>query len=215
MMNTTSTRAGLAGAISAGLALGLTELIAGITELVPSAIASVGSIVIDLSPRFVKEFAINVFGTADKGALAIGTAIVGVLVGWFVGRAARTRPWVAWVAFGAFALVGILAAADGFGGNLFVTIVAISASALAGVLALRYMLNTVETPTDGLSSSPSRRRFIAQAAGMGTLAAVAGLGGRRLIIARSEEVRQSVALPVADLTVPAPRPKPSLPASPT
>ena len=199
-MNTT-TRAGLAGAISAGLALGLTELVAGITELVPSAIASVGSVVIDISPRFVKELAISVFGTADKGALAIGTAVIGVIVGWIVGRAATKRRWVAWVAFGLFALVGIAAAADGVGANLPLTAVAISASALAGVTMLRRMLDTNESPTDGLAGNPSRRRFITQAAGAGAAAAVAGLGGRQLIIARSEEVRQSVALPDADLTV--------------
>ncbi len=206
MMNTTNSRAGLAGAISAGLALGLTELVAGITSLVPSAIASVGSVVIDISPRFVKEFAIAVFGTADKGALAIGTAIVGVLVGWFVGRMAKDRPWVAWAAFGMFAVIGIAAAADGVGANLPLTVVAIAASALAGVMVLRYMLSADEVPTDGLSTNPSRRRFLGQAAGAGAAAAVAGLGGRPLIIARSEEVRQSVSLPVADLTLPAPPP---------
>ena len=140
MLHAARTRAGLAGAISAGLALGLTELIAGITELVPSAIASVGGVVIDLSPRFVKELAISIFGTADKGALAIGTAVIGVLVGWFVGRAAQNRPWVAWAAFGAFALIGIAAASDSFGGNLPLTIVAISGSALAGVLTLVFLL---------------------------------------------------------------------------
>ncbi len=131
MLYAANTRAGLAGTISAGLALGLTELIAGLTELVPSAISSVGSVVIDLSPRFVKELAISIFGTADKGALAIGTVIIGLLIGWFVGRAALNRPWVAWAAFGAFALIGILTAADGFGGNLPLTVVAISGSALA------------------------------------------------------------------------------------
>ena len=207
MLNATTSRAGLAGAVSAGLALGLTELIAGITSLVPSAIASVGSVVIDLSPRFVKELAISIFGTADKGALAIGTAILGVLIGWFVGRAALTRPVVAWAAFGGFAIVGILAAADGFGGNLPLTIIAISGSALVGLLVLRYMLNPNESPTDGLATDPTRRRFITQAAGAGTVAAVAGLGGRQLIIARSEEVRQAVSIPVADLTLPAPPPE--------
>ena len=170
MLYATKSRAGLAGAVSAGLALGLTELIAGITSLVPSAIASVGSVVIDLSPRFVKELAIALFGTADKGALAIGTAILGVLIGWFVGRAALTRPAVAWTAFGGFAIIGILAAADGFGGNLPLTVIAIAGSALAGVLVLRYMLNPNETPTDGLAADPARRKLLTQAAGVGTVA---------------------------------------------
>jgi len=205
MIDTTTTRAGFAGAVSAGLALGLTELVAGITELVPSAIASVGGVVIDISPRFVKELAISIFGTADKGVLAIGTAVVGVLIGWFVGRATLRRPWVAWAAFGAFALLGILAAADGVGGNLPLTILAISGAALIGALALRSMLR--ESPTDGLAANDSRRRFLTQAAGAGVAAAIAGLGGRQLIIARSEEVRQSVTLPAADLSVPMPPPE--------
>ncbi|MDJ0496360.1 MAG: molybdopterin-dependent oxidoreductase [Acidimicrobiia bacterium] len=207
MLNATKSSAGLAGAVSAGLALGLTELIAGLTPLVPSAIASVGSVVIDLSPRFVKELAISLFGTADKGALAIGTVIIGVMIGWFVGQAALTRPAVPWAAFGGFAVIGILAAADGFGGNLALTVIAISGSALAGVLVLRYMLNMNEAPTDGLASDPARRKLLAQAAGVGAVAAVAGLGGRQLIIARSEEVRQAVAIPTADITVPAPPPE--------
>jgi DMSO/TMAO reductase YedYZ molybdopterin-dependent catalytic subunit len=209
MSNTTisENQAGIAGAVSAGVALGLTELIAGITPLVPSAIASVGSVVIDISPRFVKELAINVFGTADKGALAIGTAILGVLIGGLIGRASRTRPWVPWVAFGVFALVGIAAAVDGVDISVPLTVVAILGSALAGVFTLQAMTNVVETPTDGLAANPQRRRFLAQAAGAGTVAAVAGLGGRQLIIARSEEVRQAVALPVADLTVPTPPPE--------
>jgi DMSO/TMAO reductase YedYZ molybdopterin-dependent catalytic subunit len=205
-METTNTRAGFAGVVSAGLALGLTELIAGITSLVPSAIASVGGVIIDMSPRFVKEFAVSVFGTADKGALAIGTAIISLVIGWFIGRGAAKRPWIGWAAFGLFALLGIAAAKDGVGGNFPLTIVAIAAAALAGALVLRFMIGT-EAPTDGLAANSSRRQFIAQAAGVGAVAAVAGLGGRRLIIARSEQVRESVALPVADLTVPAPPPE--------
>ncbi|MDJ0924300.1 MAG: molybdopterin-dependent oxidoreductase [Acidimicrobiia bacterium] len=202
------TRAGFAGAIAAGSALALTELIAGITERVPSAIAAVGGIVIDSSPRFVKEFAISVFGTADKGALAIGTVIVSLLIGWFVGRASVRRPWVALVAFGAFALLGIVASLGEPQISPVLTIVAIAGSAAAGLGVLRLLLREVpESPTDALATDPQRRQFLLKAAGLGTVATVAGLGGRRLIIARSEEARQSVALPVAELTLPAPPPE--------
>ena len=205
-MKTTSTRAGFAGVVSAGLALGLTELIAGITSLVPSAIASVGGVVIDSSPLFVKEFAVSVFGTADKGALAIGTAIISLVIGWFIGQIAARRPWVGWAAFGVFAILGIAAARGGVGANFPLTVIAIAASSLAGALVLRYMNGRSETPTDGVAENSSRRQFLTQAAGVGAVAALAGLGGRRLIIARSEQVRESVSLPVADLTVPAPAP---------
>ena len=74
-------RAGWAGAAAAGLALGLAELAAGVFESIPSAVAAVGSFVVDWSPSFVKRFAIEVFGTADKGALAVGTTIIALVIG--------------------------------------------------------------------------------------------------------------------------------------
>ncbi len=104
-----------------------------------------------------------------------------------------------------FAVLGILAARGEVGANLPLTITAIAASAVVGALVLQFMIGG-ETPTDGIADDISRRRFLAQAAGAGAVAAVAGLGGRRLIIDRSETIRQSVSLPVADLTVPAPPP---------
>lgn len=201
------TRAGIAGAVAAGLSLGMTEFVAGITEKVPSAIAAVGGIVIDSSPRFIKELAISLFGTADKGALAIGTVLVGALIGWFVGRAARTRRWLPWAAFGLFALLGGAAALGEVQISPPLTVVTIAGAAGLGAYVLLAMLRSTELPTDGLAANPQRRQFLAQAAGLGTVAAVAGLGGRQLIINRSEEVRQSVSLPVADLTVPVPPPE--------
>jgi hypothetical protein len=208
-MATTATspaRAGIAGAVSAGLAFGITELMAGFTDKVPSAIAAVGGFVIDWSPRFVKETAITFFGTADKGALAIGTVIVGVVAGWFVGVASRTRRWLPWAAFGAFGVAGIWASLTQTAISPLLTVVTIGFAAAAGAYALEMMLRQAETPTDGVITDPQRRRFLTQAAGLGAFAAIAGVGGRRLIIARSERVRQDVALPVADSTVPAPPP---------
>ncbi len=206
-MTISPSRAGLAGAISVGVAFGITELIAGLTDRVPSAIAAVGGVIVDSSPRFVKEFAIAVFGTADKGALAIGTVIVGLIIGWLIGRAAPRRPWLPVAAFGLFAVIGILAALSEPLINPGLTVLAILFAAGAGLASLRLLLRDEETPADALAADPQRRQFIAKAAGLGTVAAVAGLGGRRLIIARSEEVRQSVALPVAELTVPTPPPE--------
>ncbi len=135
--NVSPNRAGVAGAISAGLALGLTELVAGLTERVPSAVAAAGGLVIDWPPRGMKELAISIFGTADKGALAIGTVIIGVLVGWFVGRASTKRAWLPWAAFGAFAVVGIAASLTEIQISPPLTILTIAAAAGIGVATLR------------------------------------------------------------------------------
>lgn len=201
---TSPTRAGIAGSVAAGLAFGITELMAGLTDKVPSAIAAVGGFLIDWSPRFVKETTISIFGTADKGALAIGTIIVGVVAGWIIGGASRTRNWLPWTAFGAFAVVGIWASLTQISISPALTVATILLAAVAGAYVLQMMLRQTETPTDGVATDPQRRRFLTQAAGLGAVAAVAGVGGRRLIIARSERIRQDVTLPVADSTVPTP-----------
>ena len=69
-------RSGWAGVAGVAVGLGLTELFAGYSTSVPSAISAIGSTVIDLSPPWLKDFAIAAFGTADKAVLAI--CIVGV-----------------------------------------------------------------------------------------------------------------------------------------
>ncbi len=197
--------AGWAGAASAGLALGLTELFAGLIEDVPSAIASIGSVIVERSPRFIVEMAISLFGTADKGALAIGTAIAVVFLGIWVGRAAVRRAWVPPVAFLGAGAVGAVAALDQPGATAAPTIVFITLAALAGVWVLRRLLRvtvTPELPTDSLAIDASRRRFIAGVAGTGAAAMVAGFGGRSLILRRSEQVRSSVVIPTLDAVQP-------------
>jgi DMSO/TMAO reductase YedYZ molybdopterin-dependent catalytic subunit len=205
-------RAGLAGASAAGLALGLTEFAAGIFDRVPSAISAVGAIVVDWSPGFVERFAIDVFGTADKGALAIGTVVIGVLAGFFIGRAALRRPAVAAVAFAMFGIVGITA---GFNEPLVSgvgTVIVVALSALVGWMVLRASVGLLtaaepETPTDGVPADPGRRRFAAVVAGAGAAGLVGGYVGRNMIIDRSERVREATGLPLPDTQVGAPGPE--------
>jgi DMSO/TMAO reductase YedYZ molybdopterin-dependent catalytic subunit len=199
--------AAFAGTVSAGLALGLTELAAGLTDRVPSSIAAVGGFVIDWSPRFVKEFAINVFGTADKGALAIGTAIVALVVGALVGILSRTHRWVAPAAFGLFGLAGLGATSTEVRFSFFPTLLALLIAVGTGMVVLWVLLyRTVETPTDGIPDNVGRRVFIGSVAAAGLAALAAGVGGRRLIINRSEQVRENAVLPSPPVTVPPPGP---------
>ena len=185
--------------MSAGLALGLTELAAGLTDKVPSAVSAVGSWVIDHVPAGVKDFAIQVFGTADKAALGLGTVLVGLGLGYLVGRAAWRRRWVGWVAFAGFAVVGVAAAFGEPSYEPIATVLAIAAAAVIGGLVLDRLLDGLEreteTPTDGLAGDGDRRRFLAGVAGVGAIAAVSGVVGRSLVIRRSEDVRDAIALP--------------------
>ena len=199
-------KAGLAGAAAAGLALGLTELIAGLFDRVPSALSAVGGIVVDRTPGFVERFAIQVFGTADKGALAIGTVVVGVIAGYVIGKLAWSRPRAADVGFGLFALVGLVATL----GEPLITpvgaVVSVLVSAAAAWLLLRGILGLlhapeVETPTDGLPADAGRRRFATTIAGAGAVGLFGGFAGRKLIIDRSERVREATGLPVPESPV--------------
>ncbi len=203
-------RAALSGAVAAGLALGLTELAAGLTESVPSALSSVGGYVVDSAPPVVKDTAITVFGTADKGALAIGTVIIAVLIGAVIGPWAARRRWVGVAAFSGFALVGIAAAFSQPSYGAVATVITIAGAALAGwwcldrLLAMLRKPPPMETPTDRSPGDDGRRRFMWTVGGIGIGAALSGVVGRSLIISRSEEVRGAMELPAATETVPPP-----------
>ncbi|OFW66911.1 MAG: hypothetical protein A2Z12_01060 [Actinobacteria bacterium RBG_16_68_21] len=175
--------AGVAGAIAAGVALGVGELFAGLFDSVPSPMAAVGGRIIDAAPPFLKDFAIAVFGTSDKLALAIGTAVVGVIVGWVAGILALRRPIVGPIVFGLFALVGIGA---GLGEPMAVGWAVIGATLTAAVLGLVVLdvllrpLRAGEQPTDALPTDAARRRFLRMAFAGGAAAVVAGAVGRTL-----------------------------------
>ncbi|NIR34515.1 MAG: oxidoreductase, partial [Actinobacteria bacterium] len=65
--------------------------------------------VVENVPTAIERWAIAVFGTADKAALAVGTVVIALAVGWLTGIGARLRPWIGPMVFGSFALVGVLA----------------------------------------------------------------------------------------------------------
>jgi hypothetical protein len=105
-------RSGLAGAAGVAIALGFTELFAGMFASVPSAIASIGSVVVDISPGWLESFAISAFGTQDKAVLAIGIFVVALLIGYFLGKRSVDSPIPVVVGFLIFGIVGIYTQAD-------------------------------------------------------------------------------------------------------
>jgi len=191
--------------VAVGLALGVTELIAGLADGVPSLVSAVGGWVVDGAPPFAKDFAISVFGTADKGALAIGTVVLSLLVGWFAGRAAAGRFWAGVAVLGAFGIVGALA---GVGEPLaspaavWATVVfAVGVSLVA--LHLLLHLGTDAAPDGGIVPDRARRRFLGAAVAWGVLAATAGIVGRRLLAAVPSVPAVDLALPTGIGNLPA------------
>jgi DMSO/TMAO reductase YedYZ molybdopterin-dependent catalytic subunit len=187
-------RAGIAGIVAAGVALGVGELLAGVFDAVPSLLAGVGGVVVDRAPPIVKDVAISLFGTADKGALAIGTVIVALVVGFFTGRAALRRFWVAGTVFAGFALLGFLAGIGEPLASWWATALATASAAAAGlgILAVLLRLSRVPDPRDAAAGDPGRRRFLGAAAAGAVVAVSAGFVGRRLLASAPEPAVSSL-----------------------
>ncbi|MFJ6952162.1 molybdopterin-binding oxidoreductase, partial [Micromonospora aurantiaca] len=84
-------RAALAGVVAAVVALGTAEPVAVLTGPRSAPLVAVGGLVVDLVPEPVKQFAIDVFGTYDKIALLVGTALLLAAFGALLGLAAARR----------------------------------------------------------------------------------------------------------------------------
>jgi DMSO/TMAO reductase YedYZ molybdopterin-dependent catalytic subunit len=106
----TSLRGALAGILSAGLALGVAQLIAGVTSSTSSPVVAVGQLSIDFTPPFLKNFAISTFGANDKPVLVGGILLVLVLFAAEIGVLAVRRLSYGMIGLGIFVLVGLIAA---------------------------------------------------------------------------------------------------------
>ncbi len=169
-------------AAAAGLAFG--ELVAGFSRDLKSPVTSVGDRVIDWVPKWMKEFAIENFGTSDKvvliwtilAVIAIAASVVGVLT-------VRGRRDVGLIGAAVFGVAG--AWAGGFGRNtstvgVFPALVA--AAVAAGVLVAGYRMahprararSNREAVAAAAPAAPplDRRRFLLASGGL----AVAALG---------------------------------------
>ena len=98
------------GLITAAVALGVGQLVAGLTGSVGSPVVAVGSASIDLTPPPVKDFAISTFGSSDKTALVTG--IVVLLAGFaaVIGVVAVRRFWYGVAGLAVFTAIGLAAA---------------------------------------------------------------------------------------------------------
>src|SRR5580693_3480665 len=107
-------RAGLgaiAGVLAAATALGVGQLVAGLTGANGSPVVAVGQLQIDFTPPWLKNFAINEFGSDDKLVLVCGILAVLAIFAAVIGVAATRRPAYGMAGIVVFAVVGLGAAA--------------------------------------------------------------------------------------------------------
>jgi len=188
-----------AGAGGVAVALGLTELFAGLSVAIPSAISSIGAIVVDISPGWLESFAISTFGTADKAVLGIGIFVVALLVGWYLGRASSRSPTPIIVGFVAFAGLGIaaqLAEAGAEAGIVIVTTLIAAGTGLAVWYGIKeWTVPREEAITDGDVPSIDRRRLLLAVGAAAIVSVVTMSIGRARIRSRAEAQIAALELP--------------------
>ncbi|MFN0284944.1 MAG: hypothetical protein ACKVZ6_23565, partial [Kineosporiaceae bacterium] len=93
------------------LALGVAQLVAVVTGPSTAPLVAVGDAFVDRVPPWLKDFAVNTFGTNDKPVLLAGAGALLLGLGALAGLLARRRPGAAFQSVLALGAVAALAAA--------------------------------------------------------------------------------------------------------
>jgi len=94
----------------AWVALGVSQLVAGIGRPQGSPVTAVGSAAIDRTPPPVKNFAISAFGSHDKTVLIVGILVVLAVFSAIIGVAAMRSLRYGYIGLAIFAVIGLAAA---------------------------------------------------------------------------------------------------------
>jgi DMSO/TMAO reductase YedYZ molybdopterin-dependent catalytic subunit len=100
----------VAGLLAAAVAVGVGQLLAGITAPDGSPVVAVGQVSIDNTPPALKNFAIREFGSHDKVVLVAGILAVLAIFAAVVGVLAVRKLWYGMVGLACFASLGVAAA---------------------------------------------------------------------------------------------------------
>jgi DMSO/TMAO reductase YedYZ molybdopterin-dependent catalytic subunit len=98
------------GVLAAAVAMGVGQLLAGLTIPAASPVVAVGQAAIDLTPQPVKNWAISSFGADDKNVLLTGVVVVVFLYAIVVGIVAMRRLSLGFAGLAVFAALGLAAA---------------------------------------------------------------------------------------------------------
>ncbi|MEV0030747.1 molybdopterin-dependent oxidoreductase [Nocardia sp. NPDC050793] len=129
-----------AGIASAGLALGVAQLLAAFIRSESAPMYVLGSAVVDHTPDGLREWAISTFGTADKTVLFVCMGVVTVVVAGLAGALERVDRATGSTLFVFFGLLAAFLAASRYG---FVAALPAVIGVAAGVYALRVLTERI------------------------------------------------------------------------
>lgn len=127
-----------AGLITAAVAMGVAQLVAGITGPQGSPVVAVGGAAIDNTPPPVKNFAISAFGSHDKTVLVAGILVVLAVFAAVIGVLAIRRLAYGLAGLAVFTAIGLLAALTRPDSGLL-DAVPVLVGAAAGAFALKWL----------------------------------------------------------------------------
>ena len=184
--------AALLGVVSLGAALAAGQLMAGFVGTEASPYLAVGDAVVDHTPGWLKEFAVNAFGTGDKTVLlsVMGVVLVGfgVLAG-LISRRSYVPGLVCSIVLGVLGVAAVLGRSDLGQLGVLAPVVSLVVGALSFRLLHRRAMEWAATdgeaddgghPLYGDSPGDSRRRFLVGTAGVAVGAGLAGVVGEVL-----------------------------------
>nr|WP_315267282.1 molybdopterin-dependent oxidoreductase [Microbacterium lemovicicum] len=221
--------AAVSGVVSAGGFLAVAEAVALVVDRSASPILAVGSFVIDIVPRPLKEFAITTFGDFDKPALLIGLGIAVIVAAAVAGILQYLRPplgVIAMVIAGVLSTAAIVTRTGATFLSAIPPVVGTIAGAFLILLLVRRLKAWRDSATDGRAdaaasgspvieagagspkaAAPSRRGFLVMT-GISAVAALAVGAGARVVSAATSSVEKLRAA----LNIPAPRTTVTIPA---
>ncbi len=197
-------------AVGAGVVLG--ELAAGLLSPSVSPVTAVGGVVIDAVPPGVKDWAISLFGTADKLALLGGMGLVIAALAALAGALEWRRRFAGLAVIAAFGLAGLAAVLGRAEATANAVPVPLLGAGLAMVL-LRWLIRRLRQwqdaagepepspgeppPAAPVPARPARRRFLRSLTATAVIAGVGGLLASTLrgAAAAVVELRGRLALP--------------------
>ena len=172
-------RSAWAGIAAASAGVGTAEIVAALVAPRSSPLASTGALVIDLSPLWLKDAVVSLFGTADKVVIIVAVAVAVLVLAGVAGIVqAKAPPWgrVIMAAVGGISFVAATTRADS---SLLSGVPAIIAIVIAVILLgqLARRSRSIDTAKSDRVRSDERRWFLISsgiAAGLGIIAAIGG-----------------------------------------
>ena len=186
----------VAGLVAGAVAVSVGMFLAGVIDVV-SPIDAVGSEFIDRVPPWLKELAIQWFGTNDKLALRVGIFVTLGIAALIVGFLSARRIIAGVIGIAAFGLVGTLAALHRPGESGAAALPPLIGAAIGIPLLIQLLRPTTDRPveTPGPSKVPlgwDRRRFLVSTGSAAAVAVVAGGVAQIVEQRRVESIRKAI-----------------------